>query len=288
MHLSGSEGEDQGARAADAGADVPPGTPSRSGVIRRVVTRRGNLYPKTKNFARIRAALAEEGAPVESEFRREAEVVRQVRENDVGVDAHPVRSADATALSSPNLSARQDDAVAATASSPLDDAPDVDMAMSLSAVLRQRALRNHKARNYWDNFSDTSSSNGNATATGRTTPPTVPLFGSAGEDMTVDQANAANPTDTPRRPPVPATNKRRREEDDLDPVGFKRRAVSPSVSSVHGSPIAQSPLQRDAPWGAVAARAGSTSSSNGGGAKGRVGFQGMVDTSDGLCRMSIE
>ena len=106
-------------------------------------------------------------------------------------------------------------------------------------------------------------------------------------------------------------NNKRRRDDDFDPTSFKRRAVSPGVS-VHNSPIMQSPLQRDmAPWGsrpgsnhggekasATPSDAGSsagnnnTSNSNGGrpvnGAKGRVGFQGMVDTNDGLMRMSIE
>jgi len=105
-------------------------------------------------------------------------------------------------------------------------------------------------------------------------------------------------------------NNKRRREDDFDPNIFKRRAVSPGMS-VHNSPVMQSPLQRDnMPWGS---RPGSnhggdkisgTSSENGSivgnngnmtsagrpiaGGKGRVGFQGMVDTNDGLMRMSIE
>ncbi|KAI5849670.1 hypothetical protein GGS23DRAFT_601880, partial [Durotheca rogersii] len=99
-------------------------------------------------------------------------------------------------------------------------------------------------------------------------------------------------------------------DDDFDPHSFKRRAVSPGMS-VHNSPIMQSPLQRDmAPWGSRPGsnhggdRAPGTPSENGSsggnngpfgssgrsvsGAKGRVGFQGMVDTNDGLMRMSIE
>lgn len=107
-------------------------------------------------------------------------------------------------------------------------------------------------------------------------------------------------------------NNKRRRDDDLDPVALKRRAVSPSIS-VHNSPVMQSPMQRDAaPWGS---RPGSNSGEKAGGssaasdagsiaggnpsaaaavagklgpAKGRVGFQGMVDTNDGLMRMSIE
>lgn len=93
---------------------------------------------------------------------------------------------------------------------------------------------------------------------------------------------------------------KRRRDDDLDHVALKRRAVSPSIS-VHGSPVMQSPLQRDAaPWGSrPASNAGERGASSsvseagslgtpGGRAKGRVGFQGMVDTSDGMMRMSIE
>ncbi len=100
-------------------------------------------------------------------------------------------------------------------------------------------------------------------------------------------------------------NNKRRRDDDFDPGSFKRRAVSPGMS-VHNSPIMQSPMQRDmAPWGsrpgsnhggdkhsATPSDNGSSAGNGGGrpvnGPKGRVGFQGMVDTNDGLMRMSIE
>ena len=52
------------------------------GVVRRAVTRRGNLLPKTKNFQRIKAALIEESSPAELEVKREAEITRQIREED--------------------------------------------------------------------------------------------------------------------------------------------------------------------------------------------------------------
>lgn len=105
-------------------------------------------------------------------------------------------------------------------------------------------------------------------------------------------------------------NSKRRRDDDFDPVSFKRRAVSPGMS-VQNSPIMQSPMQRD--LGSLGSRPGSNggdkagssapsdSGSLGGtpaaqpsgptgrlGSKGRVGFQGMVDTNDGIMRMSIE
>lgn len=96
-------------------------------------------------------------------------------------------------------------------------------------------------------------------------------------------------------------NSKRRRDDDLDPVSFKRRAVSPGMSA-HNSPIMQSPLQRDmAPWGSRPGSVGgdttgksgapSESGSQGsraGAAKGRVGYQGMVDTNDGITKLSIE
>lgn len=95
-------------------------------------------------------------------------------------------------------------------------------------------------------------------------------------------------------------NSKRRRDDDLDPVSFKRRAVSPGMSA-HNSPIMQSPLQRDmAPWGSRPGSVGgdttgksgapSETGSQGsrGGAKGRVGYQGMVDTNDGITKLSIE
>ena len=105
-------------------------------------------------------------------------------------------------------------------------------------------------------------------------------------------------------------NNKRRREDDFDPASFKRRAVSPGVSA-HNSPIMQSQLQRDnMPWGSRPGsnggeKAGSSAPSDSGSINGtpgnptggsggrvnnkpRVGFQGMVDTNDGIMRMSIE
>lgn len=125
---------------------------------------------------------------------------------------------------------------------------------------------------------------------------------------------SATPSQSGSIPPTAAEitrriNNKRRRDDDFDPHVFKRRAVSPGMS-VHNSPIMQSPLQRDnMTWGSRpgsnhggdkasgtpsenGSSGGNTNGSNAGrpiaGAKGRVGFQGMSDTNDGLMRMSIE
>ncbi|KAI1141625.1 hypothetical protein F5Y05DRAFT_373269 [Hypoxylon sp. FL0543] len=342
LHISGSESED---KSMDAGEALSRDGPR--GVIKRAVTRRGSLLPKTKGFARIRAALAEESTPIDSELRREAEVIRQVRESDMDLEPR-IPPGPPPALDIPNLSTAQSSPNLATAQESLDDIQEDDMMTdsALSSSFKQQAIRNSKYKLFWEAFSETSSIAGN-----RVTPPPssfMPRGSSSGmsEDVNMDSPSLSsgsgniNPfglgagvglptgpgsesqkSDTPQPasaslsqggsvPPTAAEitrriNNKRRRDDDFDPHSFKRRAVSPGMNSVHNSPITQSPLQRDmAPWGS---RPGSnhggdkapgtpsengSSGGNGGrpinGAKGRVGFQGMVDTKEGLMRMSIE
>lgn len=322
LHISGVDADDGPKSQSDADA-AAAATDGQRNVIRRAVTRRGNLLPKTKTFARIRAALAEEGAPVEAETRREAEVVKQVRESDMDLEPRvppqgPEPPAPASALSSPNLTNHES----------ADDGPDDDvmgdLASGLSSSFKQHALKNYKGRSFWDTFSESSGSMGGA----RTTPPPaafLPRGSSSGvsDDAAMDSPSLAGPScfagshshssSTPGPSAAEITrriNHKRRRDDDLDPVSFKRRAVSPGMS-VHNSPILQSSMQRDSgPWGS---RPGSTGGDRGGsgapseagsmsgtpaappvgtsgrlGSKGRVGFQGMVDTNDGIMRMSIE
>lgn len=417
LHISGNESDENHSRQPD-GVD----SPLRPSIVRRTVTRRHNLLvgaplpalsqptltsrqPKTKGFARIRAALAEESAPVESEFLREAEVVRQVRESDMDLEPRhaPPLSTASTALSSPNLATH--DTLEEIADEMMVMDPSAS-ALGVAGAFKQQALK--KGKVYWDTFSDTSSTG----APQRVTPP-PPSFGlarasSSGfsmEDVSMGSPSASsnggasqsNPfvmpggTQTTTRsssgngtplgppthgiinnynnsnnfhhmnstnssqgaptvggvgpmgiPPIPGpptaaeitrriNSKRRRGDDDLDPVSIKRRAVSPGMS-VHNSPVMQSPLQRDtAPWGntvglagggnsaglsrpgsvggdsavgvggkngngsgggssesgSVHAGSGSGNNSRGGG-KVRVGFQGMVETNDGITRLSIE
>ena len=67
--------------------------------------------PTTRGFARIRATLQDESSPVDSECRREAEVIRQVRESDgsppathrPSLSANIPNSQAVTAASSPSL-----------------------------------------------------------------------------------------------------------------------------------------------------------------------------------------
>lgn len=334
LHISATDGDESGKSQSDAdgnsggggsgGGGGGSGEGSQRGVVKRAVTRRGNLLPKTKTFARIRAALFEEGAPADAETRREAEVVKQVRESDVLVESRMPQpqaesgTAATSALSSPNL----------TNNEPIDDIQEEDMNMmgdlasGFSSSFKQQAIKNSKGKNFWDTFSESSSMGGT-----RTTPPPPPFLprgSSSGmsEDAAMDSpapgvasGHSASQSSNAQGPSAAEItrriNNKRRRDDDFDPVSFKRRAVSPGMSA-HNSPILQSPMQRDsAPWGSRPGstggdRAGSSAQSEAGSvsggtpanpaagttgrlnSKGRIGFQGMVDTNDGIMRMSIE
>ncbi|KAJ3472575.1 hypothetical protein NLG97_g10876 [Lecanicillium saksenae] len=315
LHISSGDGEDSGRSDVDG-----PSGDSQPNVTRRAVTRRGNLLPKTKTFARIRAALLEEGAPAEAEFRREAEVVKQVRESDVDHDARPPAntfdlSQAVSALSSPNM-VNQD-----TIDEPEEDLMR-DLSTGLSSSFKQQLLKS-KSKSFWDTYSECSSTGGGGRAS-PPPPPFMPRESSSGmsEDAGMDspsfgafqnfnsQGSAIGPQPPSAAEITRRINNKRRRDDDLDPVSFKRRAVSPGMS-VHNSPVVQSPLQRDnIQWGSGSRpgstggdKAGSSAQSDSGSMggttsgtqssrpnnnKGRVGFQGMVDANDAIMRMSIE
>jgi len=326
LHISNMDADDKSSEHEGMSSD------GQRNVVRRPVTRRGNLLPKTKTFARIRAALFEEGAPAEAECKREAEVVKQVRESDVP-DLEPRRPAQPAQPATSDAPPAAVSALSSPNQESLDDIPEDDMmgdlALGLSSSFKQHALRNSKGKTFWDTFSETSS-----VAGPRTTPPPPGVMArrpSSGrsEDVTMDSplqqssmpwlqtrhlsdsqrsdsAPAAKEKDSPAQPPTAAEitrriNNKRRRDDDFDPVSFKRRAVSPGLS-VHNSPLPQSPMQQSgAPWGSRPGsnggdKAGSSAPSESGGStsgnrtngKGRVGYQGMHDTHDGLMRMSIE
>ncbi|KAI0477667.1 hypothetical protein GGR56DRAFT_418281 [Xylariaceae sp. FL0804] len=181
LHISGTENEER-LETADA-SPMTPGRDGAKGVVKRVVTRRSNLLPKTKGFARIRAALAEETTPVDFEARREAEVIRQVRESDMDLEprtAAPDISNMSTAQCSPNLAAAQD---------ALEEVPEDDMMTDpglSGGTFKQQVMRNSKGKNFWETFSETSSIAG-----ARVTPPPpafLPRDSSSGisEDVNMD------------------------------------------------------------------------------------------------------
>jgi hypothetical protein len=279
----------------DSGDEAGPTAPSTPAVVRRAVTRRGNLLvrilfgesvlccinnaqPKTRQFGRIRAELGEESAPIDSEVRREAEIIRQVRESDAEYD----KLQSTTAQSSPSLLP-----AVPGLDGPLEGVPEEgsESGMSLdgSSTMATKGLfgafniglPNSSNRNFWGNLESQSQA--------QTLPP--PIFPRASSSAVSDDINMDSPTvsastslhsasiagaqqiggaipfscsSIPQSlvPPTAAdglkkSNKRRRD-DDLDMNSIKRRAVSPGVS-VHNSPIlSQSPNQRDSSiWGTV-------------------------------------
>ncbi|PVI02875.1 hypothetical protein DM02DRAFT_612680 [Periconia macrospinosa] len=314
LHIS--SGNDSG----DEGSNMPR-TP---GVVRRPVTRRGNLLPKSRQFGRIKAELMEEATPIDNEFRREAEIIRQVRENEGDLE-FPSN----TAHSSPNLLP-----TVPGLDGPLEGVPEEGseeiMGLDLStkglfgAFGQTKNISNSGRRDFWNRDRPT-----------QTPPP--PSFPRAESSIMTDDMSMDSPSTSASLPSTNATaygldqnfysssvsrsstpqpiapltaadglkkSSKRRRDDDLDSYSIKRRAVSPGVS-VHNSPVlSQSPAQRDL-WGARTQREPSVSGasghaagerSNSGGSVAltpsfgpkRVGLQSMTDTHDGLMKMSIE
>jgi hypothetical protein len=141
--------------AVDAASAATANKDGQRGVVKRVVTRRGNMLvrmdsstspdtntqqPKTKGFARIRAALAEESTPIETEVRREANVIRQVRDSDA--DLEPTRSIPHEALSSPMLGPTE---------VVIEDVADEE-SMDGSTSFSQQVMKNSKGKNFWETF----------------------------------------------------------------------------------------------------------------------------------------
>ncbi len=264
--------------------------------------------------------------PVDSEARREAEIIRQVRDSDLDLERfHP-----GTENSSPIL-------VPSVPPDPLARIPE-DRTMTLdnvngssgktpSATFSQHASRYSAGKEFWHNFDNLF----------RSSPPqTLAPYSSSvvGDDISMDSPSlSASSTSLASHqfPPsveqgkdcgfsqsaslqhqAPSStavvakrvNKRRRDND-LDVNSFKRRAVSPGMS-VHNSPIlSQSPGQRDGSlWGqpktsrehssglgTTGERSGSgghTSCFSIGQGPKRFGVHGISDTHDGLMKMSIE
>lgn len=303
LHLSDSEDGDSKGTGSSSNMEAASAEGPR-GVVKRVVTRRSNLLPKTKNFARIRAALMEEAAPIDSEVRREAEVIRQVHENDAMVK--PVTSP--ILESSPHLGFTQEPVDTTSESNNLvhDASRESNQSSISSDSFSRHAARHSAGLGFWHAFDERY----------HTPPPSfLPRESSSAlsDDNTMEAVNtpdarALQPQNqsrsrsrsvTPLAPyAAPSagdvarkiTNKRRREED-FDPGALKRRAVSPGLS-VQSSPVLpQSPnVTGEKAWGRPPPKTGERSNSGGsvnGGMK-RVGLQGMTETNDGLMNMSID
>ncbi|PYH92479.1 hypothetical protein BO71DRAFT_485365 [Aspergillus ellipticus CBS 707.79] len=289
------------------------------GVIRRAVTRRGSLLPKTKTFARIRAALMEESAPIDSEAKREAEVIRQVKESEPDQPNSPLGALSSLDTSTPDPG-------------PTDDVPvKTEMATPDEPKFIDQANRNSGGVEFWNSFDERY----------RTPPPPQRRHGASSiseDDLAMDftpsttvgsHTEFAKPSERPgSRSETSQTHtgllsefkRKRRRDDDFDPNLLKRRAVSPSMS-VQSSPIMpNSPVVKDTSpsiWGAPRSNLGSLfperagesprgshvshgnhANANGNGNHAnranhtgtlkRVGLQGMTETNDGLMNMSIE
>ncbi|KAJ6014180.1 hypothetical protein N7540_008771 [Penicillium herquei] len=269
------------------------------GVIRRAVTRRGSLLPKTKTFARIRAALMEEGKPVDSDIKREAEVIRQVR------DTEPETSPTLGTFSS----LQQDQAPEA-----LPDTDFIPEEPHSSSSFSKQASRNSGGVEFWNSFDGRY----------RTPPPVRHSASSVHDDdismdmtpsttigSTTADSKPRSRSSTPHAPGMSAMGelrRKRRREDDFDPNLFKRRAVSPSVSAqsspvlTHTSTVVDTGPNIWGPpskLGAPFSERPSTESGNRttphnaphtphSGTTKRVGLQGMTEASDGFMNMSIE
>ena len=306
----------------------PNEQPTERGVIRRAVTRRSNLLPKTKGFARIRAALMEESDPLHTEARREAEVIKQVQESDeyntksesilgVSTTAEPIETSIEESLSNADFSLN---------TSQDSETPEPQPQEPFST----HAKRHSGGLGFWNNFEHTPPNIDRY----RTPPPLNPrdstesdanmsITPSHSESTSNNNSNNVHTGSLIRRmhrsrsrsttplasaqqntnnPPTAGdvarkVNNKRRRDDDFDPASFKRRAVSPGMmGSAQSSPVVpQSPtLNSDKAWGRPPPKTNTDrSNSNGstsanGGGPKRVGLQVMNDANDGFMSMSID
>ena len=276
LHLS--SGNDSGDEASGHNSPATPG------VVRRPVVRRQNLLPKTKGFARIRAALMEEAAPVDSEVRREAETIRQVRERDGSVshaddvfqDSSNSRPQTATGQSSPSLLPAVPEADQEDFGKDLEseDSGSMNGKIGLGMNFATHADRNSGGMAYWNRFDPSQN---------RTPPP--PSFArhaSSGlmSDINMDSETSSN-TPLWRRPRARSSASdasealglsslttattgtgatgaagvmnddmhlnrfKRRRDDDFDIGTIKRRAVSPGMSAQNSPVLTHSPTSKE-------------------------------------------
>ena len=247
---------------------------------------------------------------MDTEVRREAEVIRQVRDSDADRDTISQPSQLNTSASSPSLGPLNAGPTECNAVLPEDtslEGSEESSTRRSSSAFSTQAIKNSGGVHFWNNFDERM----------RTPPPImVPRSNSSGvsDDATMEtpqsslwsvtpQHAAVKPDDTPPLfQPNAITRKgnKRMRDDDLDPNYFKRRAVSPGLSVQNSPVLPQSPGWWGAPsrpnrdtvsssfGGERTTSNGSTTSASGGCGPKRVGLQGMNDTNDGLMNMSIE
>lgn len=291
--------------------------PGERGVIRRAVTRRSNLLPKTKGFSRIKAALMEESDPLRTEARKEAEVIKQVHESDAYDKASEGILGTTTTSDPVEASIESQSNTDLSQQTSLDsDTANVPPTEPFS----NQAKRHSGGLGFWNNFEHTPPN-----IDRYRTPPPPSLAPQDSADSDAAMASTSNFHDTGNtgslirhlhrsrsrsttplasqngnNPPTAGdvarkVNNKRRRDDDFDPASFKRRAVSPGMmGSAQSSPVVpQSPtLNSDKSWGRPppkthADRSNSNGSTSAGGPK-RVGLQGMTEASDGFMSMSID
>ena len=251
--------------------------------------------------------MLEEAAPIDSEVKREAEVIHQVRENDptVPLTTSPVLYNPAT--SSENV----------LESPPEDEMTTEDKSVDATAARFPESFSRHAERHsaglgFWHQFDDRyqtpppplgprGSSSGMSDENMETPPSSIGAGIESGALKHVERSRSRSSTPMPSYAAPTAAdvvrkvNNKRRRDDDFDPASFKRRAVSPGMS-VQSSPILpQSPvLSAEKSWGHPPPKAnghGNGERSNSGGSVNgtkRVGLQGMVETNDSLMNMSID
>ncbi|OJD24028.1 hypothetical protein ACJ73_04614 [Blastomyces percursus] len=313
LHLSDlSDDENRLARVGSpSSAPLPGGTNIESGphgVIRRP--------PKTKNFARIRAALLEEVAPVDFECQREAEVIRQVRESEGG-ELPPLSPSLTSPLDSPD-------------SHNIDAAGCVSTGLSMggrsSSIFTDHQATSLGRLSAFDTRYQTpppstnqpiGSSNSTTTSDGMmNTPPSAFLIAPGQHaTSTINSISLLSKAAGPSRVEAEASrkNNKRRRDEMIDMNSFKRRAVSPGmclqnspvgVSQPSSSGSSASYFSKDIPHrlesggqaqlpqqqskNSVTSTPGKTGRGGEGGTMKRVGMQGMNETNDGLMNMSID
>lgn len=264
--------------------------------------------------------------PVDAEVKREAEVIRQVRESDATETTHSSPTLQAVNGLSEALQGIPEDNTMG-----LDGEPVAGFTgKGLFGTFGRQDSRSGGSKDFWNSFE-------------HRTPPPPTFFPRASSSTMSDDASIDSPTaasappgslfpwavPTREQTPVPSTaqpqaqfqppagvygpisaadglrkvNKRRRD-DDLDMQSIKRRAVSPGVSVGNSPILSQSPSQRSENlWGqprhgrsdSMSGHGpGERSSSNGGssqtpllGAK-RIGLHGINDMQGMAEKMSIE